>query len=157
MLKRILHLLIGAFVIAQVFRPDLSSPPADPNDDMLAVLHAPDDIKGLVIGACYDCHSHHTVLPWYVHVTPVNYWMKDHIEEGREHLNFSVWSKYAGSHDAGEAAEEVEEGEMPPGYYSFMHGAADLSDADREKLVNWFRTNLPERPRKKGRSGRTEH
>lgn len=150
MLKRILYFLLGALVIAQFFRPDLSSPPADPADDMLNALHAPDDIRSLVVGACYDCHSHRTVLPWYVHITPVNYWMKDHIDEGRDHLNFSVWSKYVGGHDAGEAAEEVSEGEMPPGYYSLMHSTADLSAADKEKLVNWFRANMPEQPRRKG-------
>jgi len=142
MIKRVLFILLGVLLAAQVFRPDMANPSMDPANDMLDITHAPDDIRQLVRNACYDCHSDQTRYPWYTAITPVNYWMKDHIAEGREHLNFSVWSEYAGSEHAGEAWEEVLEGEMPPGYYTVMHAPARLSDADRRKLADWLRANL---------------
>jgi hypothetical protein len=72
----------------------------------------------------------------------MSYLVQDHITEGREHLNFSLWDKYAGSEDAGEAGEVLQEGEMPPAYYRLMHGHARLSETDKQKLVAWFTTNL---------------
>jgi len=142
MVRRLLLVLGALLLIAQFFQPDRSVPAFDPGDDMLAVTKAPTDIQQLVIGACYDCHSYRTQYPWYGYVAPMSYLVQDHINEGREHLNFSLWSKYAASEEAGEAAEELQEGEMPPGYYRLMHGHARLSDADKGKLVAWLQANL---------------
>src|SRR5690606_41618258 len=44
---------------------------------------------------CYDCHSNYTRYPWYSSITPVNYWLADHVKEGTEHLNLSKWSDYS--------------------------------------------------------------
>ncbi|MBL8001189.1 MAG: heme-binding domain-containing protein [Flavobacteriales bacterium] len=142
MLKRILFVLISLLLVAQFFRPELVNPPFEPANDMLVRTNAPADIQALVKSTCYDCHSHHTNYPWYTAITPVNYWMKDHIEEGREHLNFSLWDRYATGKHTHEAGEEVAEGEMPPGYYTLVHGEARLSDGDRAKLVAWLNANL---------------
>lgn len=142
MIKRILLVLLGLLLVAQFFRPDMVDPPADPANDMLVRLNAPADIQALVKGACYDCHSHRTSYPWYTAITPVNWWMKDHIDEAREHLNFSLWDRYATGRHTHEAGEEVAGGEMPPGYYRLMHGEARLSDGDRAKLVAWLNANL---------------
>lgn len=138
MLKRILLILLAAFLVAQFFRPDRTVPAVDPAQDMLAVTGAPPEVRDLVVGACYDCHSYATEYPWYVHITPVNFIMQHHINEGREHLNFSRWDKYAGSKDAGECDEMIQKGEMPPGYYRLMHGHGRLSDAQKQQLVDWF-------------------
>jgi len=88
MLKRILIILAVVVVVAQFFQPDRSVPAFDPGNDMLAVTNAPADIQQMVIGACYDCHSYKTEYPWYARVTPFNFIMQDHINEGREILNF---------------------------------------------------------------------
>ncbi len=142
MRRKVLFIVLGLLLVMQVFRPDRTAPAPDPADDMLNVLNAPADIRQLVTGACYDCHSYSTAYPWYMAITPVNFIMQDHIEEGREHLNFSLWSKYATGRHTHEAGEEVSEGEMPPGYYRLMHAHGRLSDADKRKLVAWFNANL---------------
>lgn len=140
MRKRIL-LLLGVLVLAaQFLRPDRSVPPVDPANDMLTVTAAPADIRQLVEDACYDCHSDRTSYPWYAHVTPMNFIVQQHVNEGRAHLNFSRWDRFAGGEEAQEAAEELQEGEMPPGYYRLMHGHARLGDADKRRLVAWFNT-----------------
>lgn len=138
MIKRILLIILAIFVAAQFFRPDRSVPPIDPAQDMLAATAAPADVRDLIIGACYDCHSFATQYPWYVHVTPVNFIMQNHIEEGREVLNFSEWGRYSGSEAAGECGETIQEGEMPPGYYRFMHAHGKLSEDQQLRLVAWF-------------------
>jgi hypothetical protein len=50
-------------------------------------------------------------------VAPTSWLVQRHVEEGRE------------------AAEQVREGEMPPPYYTPLHGTARLSDAEREELI----------------------
>lgn len=138
MLKRILLFVLGPFVLVQFIQPDRSVPPIDPAKDMLAITQAPADIQQLVVGACYDCHSYRTNYPWYGRLTPVNFIMQDHITEGREVLNFSLWDRYAGSEAAGENAETIQEGKMPPDYYRSMHGHGDLNAAQRQRLIAWF-------------------
>lgn len=143
MIKRILLLLLGALLVAQLLQPDRTAPPVVPAQDMLTMTNAPADVAQLVRGACYDCHSNATTYPWYARITPVNFIMQDHIREGREVLNFSEWPRFAGSEAAGECGEEIQEGEMPPGYYRLMHAHGRLSDADKQKLAAWFNTNVP--------------
>lgn len=138
MIKRILLISLGLFLLAQLIQPDKSVPAIDPANDMLAVTNASPEIQQLVIGACYDCHSYKSTDPWYGSITPVNFIMQHHINEGREVLNFSLWDLYAGTEAAGENAETIQEGEMPPGYYRFMHSHGDLSTAQQQQLISWF-------------------
>ncbi|HRH71020.1 MAG TPA: heme-binding domain-containing protein [Flavobacteriales bacterium] len=138
MKKRILYILLAIAVVAQFFQPDRSAPATDPANDMLAITKAPADIQQLVIGACYDCHSYKTNYPWYGKITPVNFIVQNHINEGREVLNFSLWDQFANSEAAGESGETIQESEMPPAYYRFMHGHGDLSAAQQQQLIAWF-------------------
>ena len=48
-------------------------------------------------------------------------------------LNFSEFDR-AQQKEAGEAAESVEEGEMPPWYYVLAHPEASLQPAERQAL-----------------------
>lgn len=141
-MRRTLLILAILVLVAQLVQPDREVPEVDTRRDMLVMTNAPDDIRQLVVGACYDCHSYGTDHPWYAYVTPVNFIVQHHVNEGREHLNFSLWDIYSGSDDAGEAAEVLQEGEMPPGYYRLMHAHGRLSDAERESLATWFSMNM---------------
>lgn len=95
MIKCILLIMVGVFIIAQFVQPDRPVPAFDPANDMLVVTNAPTDIQQMVVGVCYDCLSYKTTYPWYAKLTPVNFVMQDHIKEGREVLNFSSWDQYA--------------------------------------------------------------
>jgi hypothetical protein len=92
--------------------------------------------------ACYDCHSNETVWPWYSHLAPFSWSVQDHVEEGREHMNFSEWNHP--SEHAHEAAEEVEEGHMPLPSYVRMHSSARLSDSEREELIAGLKATFGE-------------
>ena len=90
--------------------------------------------------ACFDCHSAKTTYPWYNSITPVNYWLDEHIRDGKKHLNFSKWNAYSlkkKAHKMDELYEEVEEGEMPLNSYTWTHSEAKLSPAQITAVVAW--------------------
>ncbi|MBP8879102.1 MAG: heme-binding domain-containing protein [Flavobacteriales bacterium] len=151
MKKRILLILIAVAVVAQFIQPNRTAPTTDPTNDMLFMTQAPDEIKTLVTGACYDCHSYRTDYPVWAYITPMNFIIQDHINEGREVLNFSRWNEPSSRDEAHECGEEIEEGEMPPNNYAIMHGHAQLNASQRSSLVAWFNSNMT---KKKGKSDR---
>ena len=126
-LKISLLSLGGIAVAAQFVRPDFTNPPVvqEPAWDSPAT-------RALARRACFDCHSNQTVLPWYAQVAPVSWLVAHHIEEGREHLNFSAVD---GTEDPAEMAEEILKGAMPTADYKFMHAEARLSPEERDSLV----------------------
>jgi len=87
----------------------------------------------MVVDACYDCHSNQTAWPWYSYLAPVSWLAQRDVDGGREKLNFSEWGR-AGQ-ETGEIVEKVQEGEMPPSYYGWLHSKARLSSAERQALV----------------------
>ncbi len=139
--KRSAQVALAVLLVAQLFQPDRTMPAIDTANDLLVMTNAPDDIRQLVVGACYDCHSDRPTYPWYAYVTPVNFWLQDHINEGRETVNFSRWDQFAGDEEASEAGEKIAEGEMPLESYVWIHSEADFTDAQREQLVTWFDAN----------------
>ena len=90
--------------------------------------------------ACYDCHSHETVWPWYSTVAPISWLVAHDVHEGREELDFSTWDAYAPAKRAKllrETAKETSEGEMPPWYYVLVHPDARLANEDVVLLRTW--------------------
>ena len=128
-------------VVIQFFRIDKSTPEVKEGNDIISMLHPPKDIQEIIKANCYDCHSNEVEYPWYSNIAPVSWWIDHHIEEGREHLNFSEWGAYKpkkAAHKLEECYEEIEEHEMPLSNYGLMHG--DMSEEDREKLGDWFKS-----------------
>ena len=91
MIKKIGLFLLAALVVMQFFRIDKSAPEVVQGDDFIALMQPSEEVEALLKSACYDCHSNQTVYPWYANVAPVSWWLQHHVDEGREHLNFSVW------------------------------------------------------------------
>ena len=104
--------------------------------------------------ACYDCHSNETVWPWYASVPVVNLLIEHDTEEGREKMNFSTWDQPQG--EADEAAEEIEEGEMPMEIYVKMHPEARLSAAEKEQLIAGIKATFAADPPQEGEEGEEE-
>lgn len=90
--------------------------------------------RELFFRACGDCHSNQTVLPWYDVVAPITWIINRDIEKGREALNVSEWGS-SGENSAGEAADAVRNGSMPPTRYTLLHPSARLSASDTDALV----------------------
>lgn len=147
--KRLLLAILLVFVVMQIIprdRPDGSH--LAPEAHMAYSLQPPADVQQLLEVACYDCHSYETTYPWYSKIAPVSFWIDHHIEEGREHVNFAEWASYDPkdqAHMMEECAEEVLEGEMPFNSYTWLHSEAALSNAQRQRLAEWF--NSQSQPR----------
>jgi hypothetical protein len=86
--------------------------------------------------ACYDCHSNETSWPWYTNIAPVSWLSQSDVDEGRHKLNFSEWDQLPRA--AREADETVQEGEMPPWYYTILHPDAKLTDQEKQDLIDGF-------------------
>lgn len=131
------------FLALQFFRPDTSIPEYDHSKDFLRVHKPPQEISNIIKSACYDCHSYQTSYPWYSGIVPISWWLQDHIEEGREEFNLSLWADYSAEradHKIEEAIELVEDEEMPLPSYTWVHSDARLSDQERRELSEWFTT-----------------
>jgi len=142
-LKKIGLLIAAAIVIMQFFRIDKSVPEMNEMDDFISQTNPPEKVKVILKNACYDCHSYKTQYPWYSNIAPVSWWLKDHIDEGREHLNFSIWRRYdlkRKKHKLEECWEEVEHGEMPLENYLYTHEEALLTKEEKETLITWFKS-----------------
>src|SRR4051794_16607373 len=61
--------------------------------------------EALAMQACADCHSNRTKLLWFEHVAPISWWIKGHVDEGRDALNFDDWPRLG--EGGGEAAKTV--------------------------------------------------
>lgn len=141
--KKIIYGILGIFVIIQFFRIDKGNPAINPDMDFVVLSSAPEDIRDLLRTSCYDCHSNETVYPWYSNVAPISWWVKDHINDARGHLNFSVWGEYnekRKDHKLEEIVDEVTEHEMPLKSYLIAHSEAKLDDNQREQLTNWIQS-----------------
>lgn len=130
----VLIVLVAALGLAQLIPVERTNPPVSQD------VPAPAEVKTILRKACYDCHSNETVWPWYSHVAPASWLVANDVEEGREHLNFSVWDTYKAKRQAKkleELAEEVGEGEMPLWFYVPFHPDAKLSAQEKQTLVSW--------------------
>ncbi|NQZ44480.1 MAG: heme-binding domain-containing protein [Flavobacteriaceae bacterium] len=139
--KKIGLALLVVLVILQFFKPEKNQTEAT---DYVAAFETDTqpnaEVKQLLKTACYDCHSAHTEYPWYNQFAPVAFWLDHHVEEGKEHLDFSSWASYSikkRDHKLDELIEEVEEGEMPLNEYTWTHADARLSDTQIQSLIAW--------------------
>ena len=138
--KIFLYLLVGIFVLIQFYPVERPSVNIDNPNDILKHVNVPKNISIILKSSCYDCHSNETTYPWYANIAPVKWWVYEHIEHGREHLNFSEWSTISKLDKAeilDDLSSEVTEKEMPLKFYPLMHKEAKLSKSDREALSEW--------------------
>ena len=139
-LKKILLLLLIVFVIAQFFGPGKNEGSTETITAFLEDTKPIEEVKLIIEQNCFDCHSSFTTYPWYNNITPVNYWMADHIKHAKGHLDFSKWEEYSikkKDHKLDEVIEMVEKKEMPLPSYTWMHGDAKLTDAQIEIVISW--------------------
>ncbi len=140
MLRKILIGLLVALVIIQFIRPERNVASAMSANDISTKYTVPDDVNKVLQKACNDCHSNNTVYPWYSNIQPVGWWLQNHVNEGKEELNFSEFATYKNkkaAHKLEEVVELVEEGEMPLESYTIVHKEAKLTNEEKATLVTW--------------------
>lgn len=102
----------------------------------------PSTVDRVLRHACYDCHSHETRWPWYSRLAPGSWLVVADVNEGRQHMNFSMWGDYHRFERADlldKSCELASNGTMPLEVYRWMHAEARLTPGDVEALCNWTR------------------
>lgn len=138
--------VVGGLALLLLIIQVIPVAPAD-NPPVEQEVVVPSEVGQVLRASCYDCHSFETTWPWYAYVAPVKWLVRDHVVEGREHLNFTAWNRYdpdRARHKWEEVAEQVEEGHMPIRSYLILHPDAALTDANRELLVSWANSQAGE-------------
>ncbi len=130
----------AGFIIIQLFRVDKTNPPVVASETLSAAVAVPPEVFVILGRSCNDCHSNTTRYPWYANVQPAGWFLRDHIDHGRSHLNFSVFNTYSPQKKAkalDEICEQVEAAAMPLPSYLWIHGEASLQDGDARTLCEW--------------------
>ncbi len=101
--------------------------------------------RALAERACFDCHSNLTKWRWYSNVAPVSWLVQRDVDGGRSTLNFSEWNRPQDS-GAGDLAEAIRGGSMPPWFYTIVHANANLSATERDALIRGLTATLTASP-----------
>ena len=143
MKKKIGYILLIIIIGIQFIRTDKAIIEYQTSDDFLIQTNAPENIQSLIKNSCYDCHSNSTTNPWYGEIAPVSWYINDHINEGKEELNFSAWGTYKlkrQKHKLEESWEEIEKEKMPLEDYIKLHGDASFSEEEKIQLIEWLKS-----------------
>lgn len=141
-------LKLAAIAVAAVFagvqfiRPARTNPAVAQGQSIESHVRMTPEVAGLLQRSCADCHSNRTDWPWYSNVAPASWFVVDHVEHGRRHLNFSEWAKFDDA-ERGEMLEQIcseaRKGAMPLDSYTLLHKDAKLSASDVKTLCDWTR------------------
>lgn len=141
MIRKVLYILAIVLILIQFYRPDLNNSSYESAvNEFILQNNVSSEVESILKTSCFDCHSNHTSYPFYAQVAPISFWINHHLEEGKEHLNFSDWNNYSIKkklHKLDEIIEEIEEHEMPLRSYTLLHTDAKLNEEASKLLVNW--------------------
>lgn len=143
-LKIITWIALVALIVIQFFPITLNEGDTVPQSDFMIVNQVPANIKNRLQVSCYDCHSNNTDYPWYSKIQPAAWYLEDHIQEGKDELNFNEWATYSDRRKNSKLQSiinQIEEDKMPLNSYTLIHGDAILSDEDKWVIIDYM-TNL---------------
>jgi len=143
-MRTVLIVLLIALIIIQFIRPKKNISEGIAVNDISSKYAIPNDVNDILKVSCYDCHSNNTVYPWYWNIQPVMWFMNGHVEEGKRHLNFSIFTTYAIARQYkifDNINKEVKSGDMPLSSYTLIHRDAIISDTQKAAILNWTTTS----------------
>jgi hypothetical protein len=138
--KRLFLLLLIVFIVLQFFQSDKDNNEVFSAQNITTVVPVPDTVMHLLKTACYDCHSNNTNYPWYTNIQPVGWWLKNHITEGKQNLNFDVFAQYEKDKmldKLKDIKKSQAQGWMPLSSYTWLHKNAILNEAQKKLIINW--------------------
>lgn len=139
-LKKIVYSLLIILMISQFFTPEKNVGDILLFSAFITETNPLENVKKILETICFDCHSFKTTYPCYNSITPLNYWLEEHIKEGKKHVNFSKWSAYSlkkKAHKMDGLHEEVEELEMLLNSYTWTNSEANLASKQVAGIVTW--------------------
>jgi|TARA_R110002051_G_scaffold324795_1_gene423794 hypothetical protein len=140
-LKIIAWLSLVGLIVIQFFPITLNESDTVPQSDFMVVNQVPATIKNRLQVSCYDCHSNNTDYPWYSKIQPAAWYLEDHIQEGKDELNFNEWAEYSDRRKNSKLRSiisQIEEDKMPLDSYTLIHRDAILSDEDKRMIIDYM-------------------
>jgi len=141
-MKKVLLGILVVFILIQMIRPTKNDSKNDINH-ISTVIVVPNEVQEIFKTSCNDCHSNNTVYPWYNEIAPVSWYLAQHINEGKEHMNLSEWTVYNKNqqdHILKDFEEVLETHEMPLKSYLIIHKEAKLTTEQYDVLLNWVKS-----------------
>ena len=151
MFKKILLALLVLLIVIQFIHPSRNISKGEQPNNIANAFNVPAEVKTILDKACMDCHSNNTRYPWYSKIQPVDWWLDDHVKEGKRGLNLDelgarpAWLRY---HKMEEVIEQVKEGKMPLNSYTWIHKDAILTADEKAKITNWAQSVMDEMKQK---------
>ena len=136
-LKQVAVAFVVIVVAAQLIRPERANPATDPARTIGARVAASSGLVPILDRACGDCHSNHTVWPWYSNVAPLSWLMAYGVREGRAAVNFSEWAAYAPERRRqllAASCDDARTGKMPDRLWTTLHPETRLSTQDIDTI-----------------------
>lgn len=130
-----------ALIVIQFFPIILNESDYVPQSDFMVENQVPAKIKNRLQVSCYDCHSNNTDYPWYSKIQPAAWFLEDHIQEGKDELNFNEWATYSDRRKNSKLRSiisQIEEDKMPLDSYTLIHKDAILSDEDKRMIIDYM-------------------
>ena len=140
MFKKIILVLLVALIIIQFIHPKKNKAEGVQPNYIGSAFAIPADVKTILAKACNDCHSNNTSYPWYSKIQPVDWWMNNHVVDGKKGINFDEYinkSLRYQYHKMEEVIEMIEDGKMPLSSYTWIHKDAILTADEKAKLIDW--------------------
>ncbi len=131
---------MALILVMQLIRPARTNPVVQQTRSYKAHLSVTPEVARVLERSCSDCHSNHTVWPWYSNVAPLSWIVIDDVNHGRRHLNLSDWAPEDPGKLLEDICEEVSTGGMPLLSYVWTHREARLSEAERKMICAWTAT-----------------
>lgn len=139
LLKKIMLLLLIAFIAIQFIQPDHNISGRVLVTDISKMVNMSDSVKLVLKNACYDCHSNNTNYPWYSNIQPMGWLLAKHIKQGKAVLNFSDFGSYSKRKQLSKLtgiANSLKDNTMPLASYKWMHKNARFTKSEKELLIN---------------------
>jgi len=146
-LKIILIVLLVVFVIIQFIRPAENKNDEIARDQITAAYPVPDKVMKNLKVSCYDCHSNTTVYPFYFKIQPVAWFLNNHIQDGKRHLNFLIFTTYPlwrQHENFKDIVEQLKKDEMPLTSYTLIHRNAILTADQKLAIEDWATAQMKE-------------
>jgi uncharacterized membrane protein len=146
MIKKILIATGVAAIVAvggSMIHPFGAPRAATSNQAILREAQIDPETLVIIQRACQNCHSQQTVWPWYSHLAPISWLLARDVQQARLHMNLSRWQDYSIDDQVrllSAIGSAVRNREMPVQRYLLLHPEARLTDAERQQIYRWTRT-----------------
>lgn len=138
--KKYLFLLMFVLIfgIFQTIQPKQIS--NHPQKDLAGI---PTKVNNILRNSCFDCHSSESKLKWYDKITPANFLVYEHVNQGRAALNFANFNELIPAQQKATlfyALNKVLADEMPLPSYSAVHPETIVQQSQIETLKSYLKS-----------------